>query len=106
MDSGSSCPKCATANPADASFCMSCGTSLARSCPSCGAEVPGAARFCMGCGAELTDGAGAGREPAEAAPSEERRTVTVMFADLSGYTSVAERLDHETVKALTERCLN
>jgi adenylate cyclase len=31
--------------------------------------------------------------------------VTVLFADLSGYTSVAERLDHETVKALIERCL-
>jgi class 3 adenylate cyclase/tetratricopeptide (TPR) repeat protein len=31
--------------------------------------------------------------------------VTVLFADLSGYTAVAERLDHETVKALTERCL-
>jgi len=31
--------------------------------------------------------------------------VTVLFADLSGYTSVSERLDHETVKALTERCL-
>jgi predicted ATPase/class 3 adenylate cyclase len=31
--------------------------------------------------------------------------VTVLFADLSGYTSVAERLDHETVKALVDRCL-
>jgi class 3 adenylate cyclase/tetratricopeptide (TPR) repeat protein len=38
-------------------------------------------------------------------PAEERRTVTVLFADVSGYTSVAERLDHETVKALIERCL-
>jgi class 3 adenylate cyclase/tetratricopeptide (TPR) repeat protein len=32
--------------------------------------------------------------------------VTVLFADLSGYTSVAERLDHETVKALIDRTLN
>ncbi len=32
--------------------------------------------------------------------------MTVLFADLSGYTSVAERLDHETVKMLIERCLN
>jgi class 3 adenylate cyclase/tetratricopeptide (TPR) repeat protein len=38
-------------------------------------------------------------------PAEERRTVTVLFADVSGYTSVAERLDHETVKSLIERCL-
>jgi class 3 adenylate cyclase/tetratricopeptide (TPR) repeat protein len=33
---------------------------------------------------------------------EERRIVSVLFADVSGYTSVAERLDHETVKALIE----
>ena len=32
--------------------------------------------------------------------------MTVLFADLSGYTSFAERLDHETVKMLIERCLN
>ncbi|HEX3511429.1 MAG TPA: adenylate/guanylate cyclase domain-containing protein [Solirubrobacteraceae bacterium] len=38
-------------------------------------------------------------------PSEERRTVTVLFADLSGYTAVAERLDPETVKTLVDRCL-
>ncbi len=31
--------------------------------------------------------------------------MTVLFADLSGYTSVAEQLDHEAVKALVERCL-
>jgi class 3 adenylate cyclase/tetratricopeptide (TPR) repeat protein len=43
--------------------------------------------------------------PAPAPDQEERRTVTVLFADLSGYTSVAERLDAETVKALVERCL-
>ena len=44
--------------------------------------------------------------PRPSPTSEERRTVTVLFADLSGYTSVAERLDHETVKMLIERCLN
>ena len=84
---------------------MSCGSSLARSCPSCGAETPAQARFCMVCGAAL-DATGAGAAAAaDGDPSEERRTVTVLFADLSGYTAVAERLDHETVKALTERCL-
>jgi class 3 adenylate cyclase/predicted ATPase len=59
----------------------------------------------MECGAALELGAAPAGPERDAAPSEERRTVTVMFADLSGYTAVAERLDHETVKALTERCL-
>src|SRR5438270_7346423 len=85
---------------------MACGASLARVCPACGAEAPAQAHFCMSCGTAL-DGAPApaAREEEQAAPSEERRTVTVLFADLSGYTSVSEQLDHETVKALTERCL-
>jgi adenylate cyclase len=84
---------------------MSCGASLARSCPSCGAESPAQARFCMSCGAVLEHGASAAAPAEDDGPSEERRTVTVLFADLSGYTAVSERLDHETVKALTERCL-
>jgi class 3 adenylate cyclase/tetratricopeptide (TPR) repeat protein len=116
MESQTTCRSCGTENPAGARFCMSCGSSLARSCPTCGAEVPAGARFCMSCGNALDEVAApaAGETPTphdasgpreEAAPSEERRTVTVLFADLSGYTAVAERLDHETVKALTDRCL-
>jgi class 3 adenylate cyclase/predicted ATPase len=38
-------------------------------------------------------------------PAEERRQVTVLFADLSGYTAVAERMDPEDVKTLVGRCL-
>jgi class 3 adenylate cyclase/tetratricopeptide (TPR) repeat protein len=86
---------------------MACGASLALACTSCGAELPAQARFCMSCGAELAPG-GARPEAAgesDGSPGEERRTVTVLFADMSGYTAVSERLDHETVKALTERCL-
>jgi predicted ATPase/class 3 adenylate cyclase len=91
---------------------MGCGAPLAQSCPACGTEAPAQARFCMSCGAELAqdaaaDGASAdsGARRDASSPSEERRTVTVLFADLSGYTAVSERLDHETVKGLTERCL-
>jgi len=111
---------------------MACGAKLAPSCPSCGIEAPAGARFCMACGTALATGPTASPAPAvpaapdgaPAAPApasgsalpgasapardngqEERRTVTVLFADISGYTSVAERLDHETVKALVERCL-
>ena len=43
-------------------------------------------------------------EAAKTAP-EERRQVTVLFADLSGYTAVAEQLDPEAVKSLVDRCL-
>jgi class 3 adenylate cyclase/predicted ATPase len=59
----------------------------------------------MACGGAIEAGAEAATGTEDATPSEERRTVTVLFADLSGYTAVSERLDHETVKTLTERCL-
>ena len=84
---------------------MACGSSLARACPSCGAEASAGARFCIGCGAEF-EPVQTAPPPTEMGPGEQRRLVTVLFADLSGYTSVAERLDHETVKALIDRCLN
>src|SRR5438876_7875846 len=60
-------------------------------CASCGRENPSDSRFCNGCGAAL--------EPAPAR-REERKVVTVLFADLVGFTSQTERLDPEDVRAL------
>jgi class 3 adenylate cyclase/predicted ATPase len=101
-----SCAACGTENPAGAQFCMACGNRLERRCPSCGAPAPPEARFCMSCGAQLDQTAAAmpAARPAEP-PPEERRQVTVLFADLSGYTAVAERMDPEAVKALVDRAL-
>ena len=59
-------------------------------CPVCGTENPDVARFCLACGAALT---------AET-PREERKVVTVLFADLVGFTSRAEQLDPEDVRAV------
>jgi adenylate cyclase len=103
MGPEASCPQCGVANPAVALFCMGCGASLARTCPACGAGAPASARFCIACGATFDDTADATEEPLGS--TEQRRTVTILFADLSGFTAVAERLDHETVKVLIERCL-
>src|SRR5215218_8276164 len=106
------CASCGTENPAGARFCMGCGTALERRCPSCGTPAPREARFCMTCGAALDTQAGApaptpqmpGPE-AVSIPPEERRQVTVLFADLSGYTAFAERMDPEAVKSLVDRTL-
>jgi class 3 adenylate cyclase/tetratricopeptide (TPR) repeat protein len=115
------CGKCSTENPAGARFCMNCGSALELRCPSCGEVVPPQARFCMNCGAKVREGGPAAPAPSSAAgapagpaatvprprgaPAEERRQVTVLFADLSGYTAVAERMDPEAVKAMVDRCL-
>ncbi len=62
------------------------------SCPQCGQENPEGARFCFSCGTEL--GAEAARE--------ERKVVSVLFADLVGFTSRAEQMDPEDVRAILE----
>ena len=61
-------------------------------CPTCQQENPDGARFCNSCGASL------GREDTSA--REERRIVTVLFADMAGFTARAERLDPEDVRAI------
>ena len=102
---GKACPSCSYENPEGARFCMSCGAALERRCPVCDTALPPDARFCMSCGAPLEEAVrpSPGETPAEL--PEERRRVTVVFADLSGYTAVAERMDPEAVKGLVERCL-
>jgi class 3 adenylate cyclase/tetratricopeptide (TPR) repeat protein len=102
--SASVCAACGTENPAGARFCMACGARLERRCPSCGTPAPDEARFCMNCGAGLDASAGPVLTPTDS-PPEERRQVTVLFADLSGYTALAERMDPEAVKAMVDRAL-
>jgi class 3 adenylate cyclase/tetratricopeptide (TPR) repeat protein len=86
------CAACEAENPADALFCGRCGTRVGQSCPSCATVVAPDLAFCTSCGAAL--------EPAPALPAEERKTVSVLFVDLVGFTERAERLDPEDVRAL------
>jgi len=62
-------------------------------CPSCHLPVPDGASFCPACGHALGS-----------AGSEERRVVTVVFADLVGYTSLVEEMDPEQVKRMVDQC--
>src|SRR5438105_1679604 len=97
MEAGT-CVSCGTVNLAAARFCMECGSPLERRCPGCGAVAAPEARFCIDCGVTLVG-------TATAALPEERRQVTVLFADLSGYTAVSEQMDPERVKALVDSVL-
>ncbi|MDQ7829047.1 MAG: adenylate/guanylate cyclase domain-containing protein, partial [Armatimonadota bacterium] len=62
-------------------------------CPTCAFENPAGMRFCGQCGT-LLPGAEAG---------EERRLVTVLFADLAGFTGLADALDPEDLRAVVSR---
>ncbi|MEM8707650.1 MAG: adenylate/guanylate cyclase domain-containing protein, partial [Actinomycetota bacterium] len=61
-------------------------------CPSCQAEVVEGARFCSACGHELSRRA------------DERRVVTVLFADIVGFTGLSEARDPEQVKNMVDGC--
>jgi class 3 adenylate cyclase len=92
------CSACHVENAPGRRFCGGCGARLALLCPACAfANDPGD-RFCGGCGLRL--------EPPAAPPPPsdgERREVTILFADLAGYTALSRQLDAEEVHRLLER---
>jgi class 3 adenylate cyclase len=65
------------------------------SCPRCGEENPESARFCSACGSTLV---------AEPSPSfEVRKTVTILFCDLTGSNSIGETHDPEQLRRVRSR---
>src|SRR4029077_9385898 len=60
-------------------------------CAACAQVNPEIARFCLACGAPV--------EQATGPPGEERKTVTVLFCDLVGFTSASDNADPEDVRA-------
>src|SRR4051812_40067028 len=66
-----------------------------RRCPQCGARSDDRSSFCWSCGAPL--------RAAPAAPREARKTVTVIFCDVVGSTTIGERHDPERLHWLMSR---
>ena len=111
------CPECQFENREGANFCKKCGDRLELKCPSCGCLYQSDSIFCDGCGHALKKSKGtlpgSDSEPIppldeKVAPTPlefegERKYVTVLFSDMSGYTSMSERLDPEEVKEISGR---
>ena len=62
-------------------------------------------RFCGACGQDLGQRVEPGKLPVAAGPTTERRRVTVVFADLVGFSTLAEHLDPEHLNALVTETL-
>jgi class 3 adenylate cyclase/tetratricopeptide (TPR) repeat protein len=121
------CPKCKFENPEAAKFCNECGSKLEIACPQCGEVNPVGSKFCNECGhaltvpvspalkelsfdeklakiqlylpKDLTQKILAQKDKIEG----ERKQVTVMFCDMEGFTSLAEKLGSEETYALMDR---
>ena len=97
----SMCAACGAEVGSDDRFCAQCGSPQIRTCPGCGAENPPGNRFCPSCGT-LLEGAAA-HAHAASQPVSERRLVSVLFADLVGFTALSEHRDPEEVRELLSR---
>src|SRR5439155_25242578 len=100
------CPACNAENRPDAKFCGECGTAFGVTCPACGSANEAGRRFCYECGSPLESAAAppaavTSRTPD--APAAERRFVSVLFADLVGFTTLSESRDSEEVRELLSR---
>ena len=114
------CPRCATENKAGRKFCAACAAPLLVACPACGAPADPGDRFCGECAAPLAPGMvpapplpspALGAAPdrgltaavSASQPAAERRLVSVLFADLVGFTPFAEGHDAEEVRETLSR---
>jgi len=124
------CPCCGSEVQSGFAFCPNCGTKQPNSCPGCGYVCAPDFAYCPNCGTLVADAPKAGRQPSlptsqTTAPmgahppaltpnpavetdqashaidtEANRRTITVLFADLSGFTTMSERLDPEVMQTL------
>jgi class 3 adenylate cyclase/tetratricopeptide (TPR) repeat protein len=114
------CPECQFENREGAKFCKKCGVNLEHTCPQCSSPLTPDGLFCDECGYDLQTPKEVFDEiPEPESPTLHRRTekpssddvpiegerkhVTVLFSDLTGYTVMSEKLDPEEVKEITSR---
>ena len=130
------CAGCDAENPSEYRFYEQCGATLEIRCPHCDAASRPGARFCGVCGQRLETGRPAAAPAAATSPAGaavtsagrrapytpkhlvqkvlagrsalegERRQVTVLFADLAGFTTLAERLAPEEAHRIMDRCFD
>jgi len=112
------CSKCQSDNRQGLKFCEECGAELRIECPNCNAKIPADKNFCGECGNKFISDKQTSEEifETEVRPHSsaavtayrdvvptagERKHVTVLFSDLTGYTIISEKLDPEEVKEIT-----
>src|SRR5262249_54756871 len=109
------CSKCEAENPDHAKFCGECAVPFTRRCPSCDPENSLTTKFCIECGkplgsksqsaAAVKSPIRAGTEAPDASLEGERKTVTILFADIKSSMELIEDLDPEEARAIVDPAL-
>ena len=100
------CSTCGAENRPGRKFCMRCGQALSVICPKCGSTNEPEAGFCGDCGTGLMvpQISTPSVPPASRAlPVAERRLVSILFADLVGFTALSADRDPEETRELLSR---
>jgi len=98
------CTSCEADNPASFRYCGTCGSQLPTgACAACGLENQAGQRFCGRCGAQLAEATPVAEAPST--PRGERKLATVLFADVVGFTSLAEDTDPEALASTVDAAL-
>ncbi|MEE9237928.1 MAG: adenylate/guanylate cyclase domain-containing protein [Thermodesulfobacteriota bacterium] len=126
------CPSCNYQNRENAKFCKECGVKLELVCPNCSNNLDLESNFCDECGYNLKLANEANEKPSQlekvteefeekalryipknlaekilknkATIEGERKQITVLFTDVSGFTALSEKLDPEEVRTLMNSC--
>src|SRR5213592_1857128 len=97
------CGSCGSENRPGRKFCAQCGSALSVACPSCGAPNEPNDRFCGECGTALQPDPTSAQALPSTGSGAERRLVSILFADLVGFTALSEGRDSEEVRDLLTR---
>lgn len=117
------CPNCQFENPDDMNFCGNCGNPLTVKCPECSHNNRAGSQSCELCGGQLHPQslpASLKRPPEGYTPpflkkeilkapgsmEGERKMVSVLFADVAGFTGMSENLDPEDVHEIMDGCFD
>jgi predicted ATPase/class 3 adenylate cyclase/regulation of enolase protein 1 (concanavalin A-like superfamily)/ribosomal protein L40E len=126
------CPKCNNDNPDGAKFCMECGENLENLCPKCGAKLPPEAKFCLECGTKITGAVSdtikaiipsfgdayakilrnipksmaEKLQPSTKAIEGENRILSILFGDVKGSVTLAEKMPPEDFADLINECVS
>ena len=116
------CTKCKTESSSGKKFCAECGSPLSIRCSQCDSDNPPGAKFCADCGTALGKDLAPVRSKPSAAQTTgniriapelrsseaidgERKTVTVLFADIKGSMELIEDLDPEEARVIVDPAL-